>query len=568
MDNNAIADNFSLLSKLMDINGENSFKTKTYAIAAYHIDKLPLQLKDTPRNEIAGIKGIGASIAGKITEMLDTGQFQLLNEYLLKTPPGVVEMLNIKGIGPKKINTIWKEMEIESIGELLYACNENRLTLFKGFGAKTQQNVQEAIEFYLQNQDSHLFAAVHTIYPAIKSYLENLFTPQKVHVTGAYRRQSLVIDELEFVVDEKVAAIKPKFETAYPPELLEETDDSLLYKLKNGLKLRLYSAEKNLMQRLFLTTGTKEFNEAFQKKYPSALENDKGYAAEEIVFKEVGLPFIRPCLRESAAIIDKAQKNNLPELIIKEDIKGIIHNHSNWSDGANTIEEMANALISKGIEYLVISDHSKAAFYANGLSEEKIREQHKYVDALNEKFNASSKGKQPFKIFKSIECDILNDGSLDYSDEVLASFDLVITSVHSNLKMTEEKAMTRLLKAISNPYTTILGHMTGRLLLSRNGYPVNHDAIIDACATNHVAIELNAHPRRLDIDWQWINTALEKGVLISINPDAHNTDGFDDVQYGVLAAQKGGLTKKQNLSSFSLPEFENYLSKIKKLKGA
>jgi DNA polymerase (family X) len=567
MDNNAIADNFSLLSKLMDINGENSFKTKTYSIAAYYIEKLPLQLKDTPRNEIAGIKGIGAGIAGKITEMLDTGQFQLLTEYLLNTPPGVVEMLNIKGIGPKKINTIWKEMEIESIGELLYACNENRLTLFKGFGAKTQQNVQEAIEFYLQNQDSHLFAAVYTIYPAIKSYLENLFTPQKVHVTGAYRRQSVVIDELEFVVAEEIAAIKPKFETAYPPELLEETADSILYKLKNGLKLRLYRAENNLSRKLFLTTGTEEFNEAFQQKYPSVLENDKGYAAEEIIFKEVGLPFIHPGLRESAAIIEKAQKNNLPELIVKEDIKGIIHNHSNWSDGANTIEEMANALIAKGIEYLVISDHSKAAFYANGLSEEKIREQHKYVDELNEKFSAASKGKQPFKIFKSIECDILNDGSLDYSDEVLASFDLVITSVHSNLKMTEEKAMVRLLKAISNPYTTILGHMTGRLLLSRNGYPVNHTAVIDACAANHVVIELNAHPRRLDIDWQWINTALEKGVLISINPDAHTTDGFDDVQYGVLAAQKGGLTKKQNLSSFSLTEFENYLSKIKKLKG-
>lgn len=567
MDNNAIADNFSLLSKLMDINGENSFKTKTYAIAAYHIEKLPLQLKETPRNEIAGIKGIGTSIAGKITEMLDTGQFQLLNEYLQKTPSGVVEMLNIKGIGPKKINTIWKEMGIESIGELLYACNENRLTLFKGFGAKTQQNVQEAIEFYLQNQDSHLFAAIHAIYPAIKNYLENLFTPGKVHVTGAYRRQHTVIDELGFVVAEEIFAIKPKFETAYPPELLEETEKSLLYKLKNGLKLRLYSAANNFIQQLFITTGTKEFNEAFQKNYPAIIEKSSGQAAEEKIFEQAGLPVIHPALREFASILDKAKKNNLPELIVKEDIKGIIHNHSNWSDGTNTVEEMANALISKGIEYLVISDHSRAAFYANGLSEEKIREQHKYVDELNEKFKTSAKGKQAFKIFKSIECDILNDGNLDYSDEVLASFDLVITSVHSNLKMTEEKAMARLLKAISNPYTTILGHMTGRLLLSRNGYPVNHPAIIDACAANHVAIELNAHPRRLDIDWQWINAAVEKGVLISINPDAHNIDGFDDVQYGVLAAQKGGLTKKQNLSSFSLTEFENYLSKIRKLKG-
>ena len=226
----------------------------------------------------------------------------------------------------------------------------------------------------------------------------------------------------------------------------------------------------------------------------------------------------------------------------------------------NTIEEMANELIQKGYEYLVISDHSKSAFYANGLSEERIREQHRYVDELNSKLH-------PFKIFKSIECDILNDGKLDYSDNLLSTFDLVIASVHSNLKMTEEKAMARLMRAIENPYTTILGHMTGRLLLSRNGYPVDHKKLIDACAKNHVVIELNAHPKRLDMDWSYIDYAIENDVLISIDPDAHALEGFDDIRYGVLAAQKGGLTKEQNLSSFSLRKFENWLSANKKRKG-
>jgi len=224
-----------------------------------------------------------------------------------------------------------------------------------------------------------------------------------------------------------------------------------------------------------------------------------------------------------------------------------------------TIEEMAKACIEKGYEYLVISDHSKTAFYANGLSEEKVAQQHLYIDELNQKL-------APFRIYKSIESDILNDGSLDYDDDVLASFDLVIASVHSNLKMTEEKAMMRLINAIENPYTTILGHMTGRLLLSRNGYPVDHIKIIDACAANQVVIELNAHPRRLDIDWKYIGYAIEKGVLISIDPDAHSIEGFDDVRYGVLAAQKALVTPKDNLSSFSRVEFEEFLEEQRRAK--
>jgi DNA polymerase (family 10) len=559
MDNAAISENFSLLSRLMDIHGENSFKSRIYAAAAFTIDKLPYRLADTAPEKIASIKGIGESTAKKIAEMLETGELGILKEYIAKTPPGVIEMLNIKGIGPKKIHTIWKEMELESIGELLYACEENRLTLYKGFGAKTQANVKEAIEFYLRHQGSFLYAEVEAIFPMIKTYLENLFTKDKVQVTGAYRRQSLTIDELEFVVLEKNETIKPKFITAQPPELLEEKDASLLYKLTNGLKLRLYTGEGKMDERLFLTTGSEEFITAFIKEFPTHKFSDTA-SNDETVFSSVKIPFIPPCLRETAAVIEKARKKVLPSLIEPGDVKGLIHSHSNWSDGSPTIEEMANELIKRGFEYLVISDHSKSAGYANGLSEERIKEQHRYIDELNKKL-------APFKIFKSIESDILNDGSLDYSPALLFTFDLVIASVHSNLKMPEEKAMMRLMKAIENPYTTILGHMTGRLLLSRNGYPVNHKKIIEACAANHVVIEINAHPRRLDMDWNYIEDAIEKGVLLSINPDAHAFEGFEDIKYGVLAAQKGGLTKEYNLSSYSLPEFESWLAKIREIKG-
>ncbi len=561
MDNYSIAENFSLLARLMDIHGENSFKTKTYSIAAFNIEKLPVQLKETPREKLFSIKGIGESIGKKVVEMLETGQLSALTEIISKTPAGVIEMLNIKGLGPKKINTVWKEMEIESIGELLYACGENRLTLYKGFGEKTQKNIQDAIEFYLQHQGSFLYADMELLFPQINTYLEKLFTIEKVHVTGAYRRQELTLEELEFIILEDNKDVKPKFISAQPPELLEETNESLLYKLKNGLKLRLYTGKAEMTKKLFNTTGSKEFVDSFTNAFPKVAKEMKSLTDENQIFKQSGIPFIPPYLRESGKIINTAKKDKLPNVIQTSDIKSIIHSHSNWSDGVNTIEEMATDLIKRGFEFLVISDHSKSAFYANGLTEERIREQHRYIDELNKKFS-------PFKIFKSIESDILNDGDLDYSSNILSTFDLVIASVHSNLKMTEEKAMMRLLKAIENPFTTILGHMTGRLLLSRKGYQVDHKKIIEACEKHNVAIELNAHPRRLDIDWKYIDYAIEKGVMISINPDAHALDGFDDVKYGVLAAQKAGLTKEMNLSSYSLKEFEKYLSSIRSKKGS
>jgi len=559
MDNAAIADNFSLLAKLMDIHGENSFKTKTYSIAAFNIEKLPLQLSETPRESLFTIQGIGKSVGEKVIEMLDTGRLSVLDKYILATPGGLIEMLNIKGIGPKKIHTIWKEMEIESVGELLYACNENRLTLFKGFGEKTQQNVQEAIEYYLQNQGTFLYAQIDELYPQIDNYLKKIFPPDKVCVTGAFRRQEQTIDELEYVILESKEAVKPKFQTAQPPELVEETDNSILYKLKNGLKLRLYTDGKCMEEQLFLTTGPAGFIEEFNKEFKNLTYNVKAVGSDAGVFGFAKLQYVPPCLRASKTIMDRAREQLLPNLIQPGDVKAVIHSHSNWSDGANTIEEMARECIRKGYEYLVISDHSKTAVYANGLSELRIKEQHRYIDELNKKL-------APFKIFKSIESDILNDGSLDYANEVLQTFDLVIASVHSNLKMTEEKAMARLINAISNPYTTILGHPTGRLLLSRKGYPIDHKRIIDVCAEKGVVIEINAHPRRLDLDWQWIEYATEKKVLLSIDPDAHFLEGFNDIKYGVLVAQKGGLTKEQNLSSFTLQQFEEFLARTRSKK--
>lgn len=560
MDNYQIADLFSLLGKLMDIHGENSFKAKSYASAAFNIEKLPVQLSKTPHEKIFEIKGIGESTGKKIIEIIETGSLQALQEMIDKTPRGVIEMLNIKGIGPKKISTIWKEMEIESIGELLYACRENRLKLYKGFGEKTQQNVIDTIEFYLSTQGSHLYPQVEAVEPQVTNYLEKLFGTGNVFVTGSFKRQLEIIEELEYVIKSSNEAIKPKFQSANPPELLEETSSGLLYKLHNGLKLRLYTGENEVGKRLFTSSSSPEFRDAFLAQYPT-IDFEKTNGNNDVpVFTQAKLAYIPPCLREMPSVIERAKISELPVLIRPEDIKAVIHCHSNWSDGSNTLEEMANAAKEQGFEYLVISDHSKSAFYANGLSEERIKAQHQLIEELNRKFVG-------FKIFKSIESDILYDGNLDYSNQVLSTFDVVIASVHSILKMTEEKAMQRLITAIENPYTTILGHMTGRLLLSRKGYPVDHKKIIDACAANNVVIELNAHPSRLDIDWRYIDYALEKNVMISIDPDAHSIEGFADTRYGVLSAQKAMVTAAANLSSMGLAQFEHFVQSRKAAKG-
>ena len=544
--NSQISDLLSLLGKLMDIHGENSFKAKTYSAAAFQIDKLPVQLAETEPSKIASLRGIGESTAKKVLEILQTGELKVLTDLLAKTPPGVIEMLSIKGLGPKKIATIWHEMDIESIGELLYACEENRLLLFKGFGEKTQLSVKESIEFFLRNKDIHLYADIETYALAIDKNLKDHFTSYRFELTGEFKRQLEIIHLLEWVTTTPVTKILELF-TKTNFTIQEQTDIYILLKGPENIVLKFYVATtENFGTVLFQTSCSVEFL------------NDWGtvqeVANEELLFVEKGISFIPPGLRETY------NATPVTDLIDAKSIKGIIHSHSNWSDGSNTIEQMALHAQANGFEYLVISDHSKSAGYANGLSVERIAEQHRYIDELNSKLKG-------FRIFKSIEADILGDGSLDYEEDVLSTFDLVIASVHSNLKMTEEKAMMRLLGAIENPYTTILGHMTGRLLLSRNGYPVNHEKIIDACVANSVVLELNAHPRRLDIDWRWIEKAIAKGVLISINPDAHVVTGYDDIRFGVLVAQKGKLTNSKNLSSFSLKEFEAYLLEIRREKG-
>ena len=552
--NASISEQFELLSKLMDIHQENSFKSKSYSSAAFTIDKLPFELETFEKGKIASIKGIGESSAKKIIEILETDRLSVLDELINKTPEGVLDMLRIKGLGPKKIATIWHEMGIETIGELLYACNENRLLLYKGFGEKTQKNVADAIEFFMRNQGHFLYADVESYVEKVKEILSARFPSNQFLIGGDFFRQMPTLDELVWITDAPLSMVQDFLaEIAFIIES-NGTDQFIAKGPENLRMLYIHAESTNIDQIQFEKSVSPGFLENWKKNFDtlniSSIEPSNW-------LNTFGINFIPTFLREDPSIIEDAKNTSFDEIISTDQIKGIIHSHSNWSDGSNTIEEMALACIAQGFEYLVISDHSKSAFYANGLNEERIKAQHQYIDELNKKL-------APFKIFKSIESDILNDGALDYSDNLLSTFDMVIASVHSNLKMSEEKAMSRLLTAIENPYTTVLGHPTGRLLLSRKGYPIDHEKIIDACIANDVVIEINAHPRRLDLDWTWIKIAQEKGAILSINPDAHHIDGYHDVKYGVLAAQKGGLKKQNNLSSYSLQEIESYLNRFRK----
>ena len=555
MENKPISRTLRLLAQLMELHEENSFKIKSVANAAFKIDKLPFAIAKKTAEEISEIDGIGKSIATKIIELLTTGSLKELEDILLITPPGIVEMLSIKGIGPKKISTIWHDLQIDTVGELYYACNENRLIEAKGFGLKTQEDIKKVIEFKMAANGKFLYAQIeetaNQLLHELTTWLQKKNPDVILKIAGDFRRTCEIIEEIIIVIgDENIKSITQNIEAFELLDFELINHNTFTAQTESGIKIKLFITEKtNFYLDFFNLTGNQEHT-----KEVLNLAGNGPFTTEEEIYEKAGLAFILPELRENIGEIELAKNNKLPQLITYNDLKGSLHNHSDWSDGVNTLEEMA--LFCKNdlkLDYLGICDHSKSAFYAKGLNEQQVYAQQQQIDQLNQKL-------APFKIFKGIESDILNDGSLDYSNDILKTFDFVVASVHSNLKMDKDKATTRLLKAIENPFTTILGHPTGRLLLSRKGYDIDYKKVIDACAANKVVIEINANPLRLDLDWRWHRYALEKGVLLSINPDAHRKEGFHDMKFGVLVARKGGLTADKCLNAFSLSEITSYFN--------
>jgi DNA polymerase (family X) len=551
--NDYIVDILEQTAALSELHSADEFKIRSYNSLAFGIDKYTVQLKDLSESEMAALPGLGKSNLQKVQEILNTGTLQYLEELRTSTPIGVQDMLQIKGLGPKKVKYLWQEAKIESLAVLLDMCHKNELIKHKGFGQKVQDSIKAAIEFYQSSEGGLLWAKAEQIVQKILPQLHQYFGDNNVQVTGTYRRQYEIVFYLSFAVIadvEKIQASLAGDKNWFAKHILHDTN---LYYNYGDVEVVLYACTpQNFVERIIATTGSIDFEQAL-----SALPNCKLAMqlckSEVEVFEKLNLEFVHPAMRENAAIVELAANKKLPKLIQPADIRGVIHNHSTYSDGAASLLAMAEACIQRGYEYFVISDHSQYASYANGLSEERIIAQHQEIDVLNKEL-------APFKIFKSIECDILPDGQLDYDDEVLGTFDVVVASIHAVLNMDQEKATSRIISAIENPHTSILGHMTGRLLLQREGYPLDMKKVIDACAANDVAIELNASPKRLDIDWRWIHYALEKEILISINPDAHSTQGIDDIRYGVLAAQKAGLTASQCLSAYSLASFEDWIS--------
>ena len=563
MENKDILRAFRLAASLMELHDENPFKIRSYTNAVAVLERMETPLSGQSVTQLEQIEGVGKALAAKIVEISQTGSFAELDQYLAATPPGVVEMLRIKGMGPKKIRAIWKDLGVETPEALLEACEKNELAALKGFGAKTQETIKNALLYNQQSKGKALYAEVETLAYHLRDFLRDKLKTSQVEVAGEIRRRLEIIEKISLVVaTENPQQVKDVLKSIPELEQNETQSGPFIWRgqeTTSGLAVEFkLIASASFVNELFRATGSEAHLTGLFSNTDCLLlvSRKEKYTSEEDIYASAGLAYVQPEMREGYNELLLAKENALPELLTDKDLRGILHNHTTYSDGANTLEQMAVYCRDKGYDYLGICDHSKSAFYANGLQEFRIREQHKEMDKLNQAL-------APFRIFKGIESDILADGSLDYSSEVLATFDFVVASIHSNLKMDMVKATDRLVGAIQNPYTTILGHPTGRLLLRREGYPVDFKTVINACAEQEVIIEINANPWRLDLDWRWVEYALSKGVLLSINPDAHSTEGYHDMRYGVYMGRKGGLTREMTFNTFSLEEVATHFEKRK-----
>ncbi|MCF0039952.1 DNA polymerase/3'-5' exonuclease PolX [Dyadobacter fanqingshengii] len=564
MSNPEIVEILELTAKLMELHGADPFKIKGYSIAAFYLDKYKEgELQHMTEQELTKLQGIGKSTAGKIVQIAKTGTFPELEDLLRNTPLGVMEMFNIKGIGPKKIAVLWQELGIDNLHELELACLNGTVAKLKGFGGSIQQKIIDSLAFLKDQAGKLRMDKAEVIAEMIVRELKKSF--DQVEVAGDIRRRAEIVDTIKILVGTDSPALLQTF-IGEIEILVQDEKRSSPFVWRGNVQdvmvdIEIVAAKpERVVNELFIETSdalhlgypTPAGSTIWRHAYYEEAEN------EEVIYQKAGLPYIVPEMREGANEFLWAETHSTDQLITWDDLKGILHNHSTYSDGQHTLEQMALYCRELGFEYLGIADHSQTATYAQGLKIEDVIRQHEEIAKLNARFAAENPEK-PFKILKGIESDILGDGSLDYPTEILASFDYIVASVHSNLTMTLEKATTRLLKAIENPYTTILGHPTGRLLLSREGYPIDHKAIIDACAERQVVVEINASPWRLDLDWRWISYCMEKGVLLSINPDAHSKEGYFDMHYGVAVARKGGLTKDMTFNAFDLGRMEEYL---------
>jgi DNA polymerase (family 10) len=566
MTKSQIIDALERIATLMELAGENPFKSRAFSNGARTLEQQPEDPATLVNDgKLLQVKGIGKGLADAITEMVQTGHSAVLDALQAEIPAGLVEMLAIPGMGPKKIRTVHDDLGITTVGELEYACNENRLVSLKGFGDKTQEKIRKGIDLFKRSRGRHLFADVFATAEALLAQVRHLPGVDRAELAGSVRRRAETIKD----VDVLVATTQP--DTVMAAFLALPGIDSVTaqgptktsVRLGDGLAvdLRAVTAEQFPYAWQYFT-GSQAHNTALR-----ARAKEKGWKlneyglfdgerliacdSEAAIYAALGLQFIPPEMREDWGELDLAAAGTLPDLVTLTDLQGTFHAHTVASDGSATLAEMAAGARQLGLHYLGISDHSQSAVYAHGLKIDALLEQHASIDALN----ASS----DCLVLKGIESDILADGSLDYDEETLARFDFVIASVHSRFNLDGAAMTQRLITAIRNPRTTMLGHMTGRLLLARDPYELDVEAVLQAAAEHGVIIELNANPHRLDIDWRWLRRARQLGVLISINPDAHSVLGLADTAYGVNIARKGGLTPADVFNTRDLPAVQAHL---------
>lgn len=536
------------MAALMELHAENEFKTKAFYAALQVLERAegPICAMQQPQLMDLGLK---KGMAEKVAQLCASGTLPEREELLERTPEGLLQVMEVKGLGPKKVAALWRELGITSVDALEVACRSGQVASLKGFGAKTSENILTQLAFVRSQGGKLRFAEAEPHALQLRDYLMGQGLGP-CELAGQLRRCCEVIEVLQLCVataDRQAfwQAMQQYEHVTYQPE----QSGPFTWRGEGILPVEIYvCSPERFVSNLFLHTATGAHlglkGKDGRSLYQIARHAD--FEREQAIYEAAGMPYFIPELREGLYEMElMAQPESLADIVQEQDLCGILHVHTVYSDGQHTLEEMAQGARDLGMQYLGITDHSQAAFYANGLTPERIAKQQAEIDALNERM-------APFRILKGIECDILPDGSLDYTEEVLRTFDFVIASVHSNLQMDQQKATERLLKAIANPYTSMLGHPTGRLLLKREGYPIDHRAVIDACAQHGVSIEINANPLRLDLDWRWVRYAISKGVRISINPDAHSLQGYADTRYGCLVARKAALPKAMTVNATPL----------------
>lgn len=580
MDRDQVAAILAEIGTLLELQGENAFRCNAYHNAARAVQQLEEDLGDLVRaGRLTSVPGIGETLRDKITTLVNTGRLPFYDDLKAKVPPGLIQMLRIPGLGPKKVKALHDQLQIDSLDKLEAACRTGQVAKLKGFGARTQDKILEGIAFLDQIGNRVRLDQALLVADALVEGLRDLPGVRRLEVCGSIRRRKETIKDIDILVTaDDPTTVMDRF--VHLPGVIQvtghgPTKSSIIVqkvtasgtRLTMNADLRIVS-EEQFPFALHYFTGSKEHGIAMRvrairaglklNEYELAGEDRSIPCTDEAdLFRALGLDCIPPELREDTGEMTAAETHTLPQLIEAGDIKGLFHNHTVYSDGVNTVEEMARAAKALGLSYLGIGDHSQSLTVANGLSPERVRRQHAEIDAVNKQFRG-------MRVFKGTECDILPDGSLDYDDELLATFDYVVASVHSHFHLTRDEMTARIIRAIRHPRVTMLGHSTGRLLLRRDGYQVDLEAVLEAAAEAGTMVEINADPHRLDLDWVHCKRARALGVLLVINPDAHSTGGLRNYLFGVDVARRGWLEKKDVFNTRSTAEVAKWFAERKK----